>query len=265
MLEKEVQLLKAVELGENEEVEKLIQEGTNVNIGDVYKRTPLHVSCEYGHEKTTKLLIDAGANLNTGDCLFGDTPLIQASSRGNMKIVKLLINAGADLNARDNSGRTALFLAAVNRHTEIEKLLLDAGANPNIPNKHTAETPLFWVSRFNLNESIKRLLEAGANSDFNTSAQTPLLRAVFNRNMETVKLFLDFGVNHTNIRKAIIANSRKTNNPTIHLLQSYPTIVPLRTLCLRIILVKTNNVVVPPWLPPILLEWPTIEEICCSK
>ena len=48
----------------------------------------------------------------------GHTPLMRAALDGNTESVTELINQGGDINRRDDSGRTALMFAVVNRHYE---------------------------------------------------------------------------------------------------------------------------------------------------
>ena len=45
------------------------------------------------------------------------------------------------------------------------------------------------------------------------------------------------------------------------LLEHWPRVVPLRTLCLRVIRSRSNGVAVPQWVPPRLLQYPTLEEM----
>ena len=57
-----------------------------------------------------------------------------------------------------------------------------------------------------------------------------------------------------------IAIARKEHN-TAYLLEHWPRVVPLQTLCLRVIRTKTNGVSVPKWVPRVLLEYPSFEEM----
>ena len=53
----------------------------------------------------------------------------------------------------------------------------------------------------------------------------------------------------------------KGHQNVVDLLKRWPRVVPLQTLCLRVIRSRSNGVVVPEWVPPLLLEWPSIEEV----
>ena len=77
--------------------------------------------------------------LETRDAL-GYTPLLRAADQANPKILTLLLDAGADLAAVDNSGSSALHLAAESGSAESLELLLKAGATRR-PGVDVPETP----------------------------------------------------------------------------------------------------------------------------
>ena len=60
------------------------------------------------------------------------TPLHWAAIRQCPPIVTVLIETGCNLNAKDVSGRTALYIAAMHNSQKIVKMLILAGANPFI-------------------------------------------------------------------------------------------------------------------------------------
>ena len=56
----------------------------------------------------------------------------------------------------------------------------------------------------------------------------------------------------------------KGHQNIVDLLRHWPRVAPLQTLCLRVIRARSNGVVVPAWVPRVLLEWPSIEEITAT-
>ena len=58
-----------------------------------------------------------------------DQDLLKMAREGQDALVRTLLNSGADINARDESGRTALMLAALGGHVATVTSLLDAGAD----------------------------------------------------------------------------------------------------------------------------------------
>lgn len=80
---------------------------SNINIKDIYGRTPLHIRAQHGNAEECQLLIDAGADVNAIN-KYGDTPLMEAVSWGNSLPIPVLLAAGADINIKNKEGQTAL-------------------------------------------------------------------------------------------------------------------------------------------------------------
>ncbi|MCP4367037.1 MAG: ankyrin repeat domain-containing protein, partial [Deltaproteobacteria bacterium] len=129
---------------------------------------PLHVASELGNADEVKKLLDTGADVNEATDEDGSTPLHIAIEEGNTEVVKLLLDAGADVNIPKNDGVTALFSASGKGHTEVVKLLLDAGSDVNKA-KHNGVTALYIASGKGHIEVVKVLLVAGA--DVNIASQ----------------------------------------------------------------------------------------------
>jgi ankyrin repeat protein len=121
----EKQLFDAVVCGWPEEVEKLIAQGTSVEVEDSYGSTPLILAAVNGHEDICRLLIVHGALIEAQNN-YGWTPLIWAASRGHMNVCRLLIANKALAAAKDIDGWTPLIWAVRNRHKEVGKLLINA-------------------------------------------------------------------------------------------------------------------------------------------
>ncbi len=64
-------------------------------------------------------------------CLFR-TPLLRAASEGHIAAVRVLVEAGACLEARNDIGRTPLYIAAVNGRKDVVEYLLSKGAMTHI-------------------------------------------------------------------------------------------------------------------------------------
>jgi len=112
-------------------IELLLKHKANINAKDVNGRTALLAAMEpHDTRANIKALIDGGADVSVQD-FGGDTPLIEAAGLGDAVVVKMLLEKGANPDAKQNQGRTALMTAAALSHAEVVKALLDGGADPH--------------------------------------------------------------------------------------------------------------------------------------
>ncbi len=75
-----------------------------------------------------KMLLNSGVDIDFQDESGGNTRLMDASAVGNYDVVDLLIKHGADINVKNNYGKTALYIATVNKKNDIVDLLKKYGA-----------------------------------------------------------------------------------------------------------------------------------------
>ena len=129
-------LFDAVSRGDAATVQKLIDNGANVNAQfnaseenvDIAGSITVLMWASIGHLDVVQLLLDHGADVNA-KANNGATALMLASATGNRDVVRVLLAKGADVNAKDNNGATALMKAYYNGHKEVVELLIKAGAN----------------------------------------------------------------------------------------------------------------------------------------
>ena len=120
-------LLKAMEDGNIEEVERLLQEGVDVNMAITegnFPRSPFSFSIEMENITMIKLMLRYGAD-PTKAMLHGVSDL---------EIIKLLMGLGADINAIDIQGESVLTSDYANESIELIQFLLENGANVNYVN-----------------------------------------------------------------------------------------------------------------------------------
>ncbi|MFC1854950.1 ankyrin repeat domain-containing protein [Thermodesulfobacteriota bacterium] len=124
------ELAEAAGNGKIEKVNKLIDDGCDVESFHKSGLTALMYGVLIGHTPIIKLLIANGADVNARPT-NGETVLMRSARTAQSvrtDLVKLLIGHGADVNAKTKDGETALSIAKEKGHDEIIKLLKDAGA-----------------------------------------------------------------------------------------------------------------------------------------
>jgi ankyrin repeat protein len=144
----------AVENGNAEITETLLNFGAKINARDENRQTPLMRLDEDASPELVRLLIKHGAKVNVTD-EEGNTPLILAAKNANAEILQILIDHGADINAQNKEGQTTLMNAAYDDDLETVKILLRAGADVNLKNK---EDESAWD--LTTDEEVEKLLES---------------------------------------------------------------------------------------------------------
>jgi len=150
----------------------------------------LHVAAVRGADYT-KLLLDAGAYVNRTSSSNG-TALQWAASTGDRETVKLLINYGAFVNAKAGWKGTALIAAVRARRPSVVELLLRHHADPEQLDLYRFSSALSAATDL---QSIRLLLENGADVHNITRDTHALIKAVESDNTAIVWLLLRYGAN----------------------------------------------------------------------
>ncbi|KAL2333180.1 hypothetical protein Fmac_014393 [Flemingia macrophylla] len=115
-------------------VDKLLQNGVDIDSPDKESLTALHKAIIANKEAVISHLLRRGASPHVKD-KDGATPLHYAVQVGAKMTVKLLIKYKADVNVEDNEGWTPLHIAIQSRNRDIAKILLVNGADKSRKNK----------------------------------------------------------------------------------------------------------------------------------
>ncbi|ROW02569.1 hypothetical protein VPNG_07885 [Cytospora leucostoma] len=138
---------------------------------------PLHLAVIGGHALTTQALLQGenwrGANEDKTAmrrAISKSSAVLAIATKSNLKrIVKLLVEAGVDINWQDNSGETALHIAARFGNDECARILIDGTeeqkADLELVEKNFNWTPLHIAAVDGHLPMAKLLVEAGANVD----------------------------------------------------------------------------------------------------
>ncbi len=148
--------------GDTAAIERLLQEGADVNASRVDGSTAIHWAVYRDDLETAERLIDAGADVTLAT-REGVTPMHVASLHGNSGMIAALLRAGADARQRGPNQTTMLMLAARNGNPDALRLLIDAGAEVNATENLRGTTALMWAVEQRHPEAVQTLLDAGAD------------------------------------------------------------------------------------------------------
>lgn len=156
-------LISAVQMENADEVKRLIGAGKKVNVKNLNYdgNFPLHYAVEQGNLEIVDLLLNAGARISVKN-YEKRTPLMMIDEDATVQLVNRLLGFGAAINAADKEKNTALMLAAGDASEEVVRVLIQNGANVNLQNKKGRTALMQAAEQGNL-ENVRALLEAGAD------------------------------------------------------------------------------------------------------
>lgn len=163
-------LIRAAARGDNEEVERLLRSGVDVNeISNnrgpqrELSRSALTTAAAFGHLDVVNSLLAAGAPIDR--VVRGDaTALIAATRNNHFDITQRLVALGADVNKTVRGDGSPLIAATVANNAEAVRFLLEQGADPDMSVKGD-ENPLYHAARNGNDEIMDMLIDAGVDID----------------------------------------------------------------------------------------------------
>ncbi len=142
----------------------------------------------------------------------GWSPLHLAARQGKLEMAQALLDAGADLEARDDLGRTPLFMAAMGtlevgpigsqpaqeahaNHVTMAEFLCGRGAQVDV-RANNGQTPLQMACVWGVTGIVEMLLERGAFLDNRADTErTPFLEAAGHGRIPVLRLLAQHGAN----------------------------------------------------------------------
>lgn len=127
---------------------------------------------------------------------FARSTLTTAARFGMVEVVRSLCDRGADVNMVDTSGFTPLYMASWFDHVDVVEELLARGAHPDAVNAVFGWSAIYVAGVRQGYETIRTLLEAGANIDtVSQRGESPLFANAQVGNLPMVKFLLKNGAN----------------------------------------------------------------------
>lgn len=182
-------LLRAVEAGNLEITDLLIDAGISPDAQNVSKQTALLTAAINGDEAITNLLLKRGADVNKTNSM-GRSPLIAAAWNGNASLVSVLLKGGAEIEITSKEGWNALMYAAWNGHSSTVLALLRSGVRVDAVNAQnwTALMNAAWNGH---SETVRVLLEHGADARHKTPAGETALSVASQQGHREAALLLE--------------------------------------------------------------------------
>lgn len=180
--------------GLTEALSHLLENGQNPDgaHGDGYPL--LYFAIKNKHAESVSLLLAHGADANLR---AGGAPLVQyAIEADSPEIVRAMLENGADLKAVSDTGRNALYIAAVNNSLAVLPFLDGMDFDVNLRSDDTGFTPLYNAANKGFAEMTEYLLGRGADPDIPVERGfTPMHAAASNGYAEVVELLARNGAN----------------------------------------------------------------------
>jgi Ankyrin repeats (3 copies)/Ankyrin repeat len=181
----------AVSVDDVEEVRNLITRGENVNLKDEnYSNiTPLFLAVENGNTEIAETLLNFGAKINVRDS-SRQTPLMRLDEDASPELVDLLIRHGAKVNLIDNAKNNALILASRTVKPEVLQILINHTTNINAQNSD-GRTALMEAADADNIGNVRALLQSGADVSLKNKDGESAMDLTTDE--EIAKLLADYG------------------------------------------------------------------------
>lgn len=214
------------ELAQNNQLDMLKTEVTNINITDTRGRNLLHYAVIGNSVETVLWLINQGINVNQADesgetVLFEcvrrsnielakilianfanpnienrryELPIHIAAGRGDWRLIQLLVEAKTMYNKKSTDDKQLIHYAVLGGHIDLIPKIVDLTEVSYFVRDEFGNTLLHYATRTSSLSVVKYLVEKGLDVNaLNDQYETPIFAAVKNNNFEIVKYLVKEG------------------------------------------------------------------------
>jgi len=178
-------------------IEILLNRGADINLQNIHGYSAFMLAVKFNPSNTINTLqtfLNAGANIELRDS-EGNTSLQLAITDEKEDLIMFLIEIGeADINSQNNVGDTPLIVATYNGFFDTVQILLNKGANPDLQNREL-QTPLHVALEYENGKIAERLAIFTEIDIKDIEGRTPLFYACMWGFTETVRILLERGAN----------------------------------------------------------------------
>ena len=164
--------------------------------------TLLCMAAEFGDAKGFQRLIGTGLDINFRDA-GGYSCLHYTVIDGTAEATRFLLAGGADIDATSRNEETPLHLAVRHRNLSVIRVLIEHGAYLNWVERISFFTPLMHAVITNQIETVKLLVEAGADISYHSRMRSAPILAAFKGYSGMLEAFLDAGADPSRILSCI--------------------------------------------------------------
>lgn len=187
-------LMFAVENGNSDIVDALLEAGASCTTVDTVGFTPLHMTAAAPVPGIVRALVDAGGSVSSKN-MWGVSPLMSVAHCGHPCVLWELLQCGAGIHETDSLGQTSLMIASAWGQAECVDMLITAGADVAIQSV-TGLTALHGAAQSGHPRIIRALIEAGADAESDSTMSpvgTPLHYAAGSGNASAVRELMRWG------------------------------------------------------------------------
>ena len=181
--------------GKIEVMKFLLDHGADVDIRDRVKFTPLHIAAEYHQIEAIELLLKHGGDVNAQNRIQM-TALRHTANypwHGDAAVADVLIKHGADMTIRSHEGCIPVYCGTNSHNYPFVESLLKHGADPN--SRSGKGFPILYTAVYHQDTHMAELIlkyKANPNLTPSNFDYSPLHVAVDKNNIQLAQLLLDY-------------------------------------------------------------------------